>query len=796
MAMKRVDDRQKTAQEFVNVWGIANNLLYSHDGNIYGYLFVRAKSEGLMSNKEKEAFFSSLADAFEADRGIWQMLSIPRTLDTQAILHSLIQLRQAANEDAKLNLINGEIAAIQEMARRGVKEPMLVLKLWTREGKHAEEEINKRITMLCNNLNRNIVAKRLKDRDLTFLCKVFADLGVHQETDDSDEDAIIPQIKSMRRKETPEAVEAAALQNLITPMGGLGFNVSQTLVGSVVGRIYGAVRYPTAGLDYGWLSSIMNCTEAVTCITFTPGNSNDMANALSESINRNRREANTTRDARERKQYQKQAEDADTLITELDSRHNLLGMASIVTMPFTSQEDEFDDACLRVVGLFSRHRIKLKVLGQMQEEAFRQLSPYHPPQEIIQRMLNHLMPLYTLLGGSPMVLTNFRDEKGYYFAKTKDGGVIALDRWIRGDDRTNSNVIVLGKPGTGKSTAVKHMILIDYMCGVKVLIIDPESEYKELCKACGGSWFNAGGGGAKINIFQVKPVPRDDEDKNDVYAGATNELAAHIKTLEIFLDIYLPGLTITQWALLKQSVIELYAQFGITWDTDIHALTNTDYPIFSDLYALLKRKAQDDHRFEDLASLFYDISEGSDSFLWNGHTNINLDSHFICFDTNSLNNASDRIKSAQYFNLLTLCWEITSENSEEPVSLYCDESYLMVDRRVPQSLIFLRNYSKRCRKQEGSLILVTHSIVGFLADEVKLYGQELLDNTTYRVFFGADGKNLKEIVDLFDFTEMEETLLMRGVRREALFMMGSQRMHICFELPEYKLRAMGTAGGR
>ena len=794
MAKQKIDPKLQTAQEFLNVWGIANNFLYSHDGYIYGYLSVRAKSEGLMSGHEKEVFFSSLTSALEADREAWQLLSIPRTLDTHSLLHNLMHLRQTTNDDARLNLINGEIAAIQEMARNGAKEPMLVLKLWAAAGKRAEENLNKRITMLCNNLSRLITVKRLEDREITFLCKVFGDLCVHQDADDADEDAI-PVIVDKRKKATPEIDEAALLQNLITPVGGLSFKVSQTYIGSVVGRIYGVVRFPSS-LDYGWATDIMNCTEAITCITFNPENSNELANALSDSINRNLREAETTRNHRERQRYERQAKDADALISKLDSRHEVIGIASIVTMPFTAKEDELDDVCARVISLFGKHRIKLKALGQLQKEAFMQLSPYHIPQPIIQIMLNRIMPLYTLLGGSPMVLTSFRDDKGYYFAKTKDGSVITLNRWHRGDNRTNSNMVFLGKPGTGKSTAVKHIIQTDYMCGVKILIIDPESEYKDLCKKCGGVWLDAGGGGAMSNIFQIKPVPRDDEDKDDIYAGTTNDLAAHIKTLEIFLDIYLPGLTTIQWALLKQSIIELYSRFGITWDTDVRTLRNTDYPIFSDLYALLKEKAKTDNRFEDLASLFYDIAEGTDSFLWNGHTNIDLNSNFICLDTNSLNNASDRIKSAQYFNLLTLCWEITSRDRSEPVSLVCDESYLLVDRRVPQSLTFLRNFSKRCRKYEGSLILVTHSVVGFLDVEVKLYGQELLDNTTYRVFFGTDGKNLKETAQLFDFTEMEQNILMMGARREALVMLGNQRMHVVFELPEYKLKAMGTAGGR
>ena len=43
----------------------------------------------------------------------------------------------------------------------------------------------------------------------------------------------------------------------------------------------------------------------------------------------------------------------------------------------------------------------------------------------------------------------------------------------------------------------------------------------------------------------------------------------HLKNLEIFFNLYIPSITDMQRAVLKKSLVELYQDFGITWDTDV-----------------------------------------------------------------------------------------------------------------------------------------------------------------------------------------------------------------------------------
>ena len=56
-------------------------------------------------------------------------------------------------------------------------------------------------------------------------------------------------------------------------------------------------------------------------------------------------------------------------------------------------------------------------------------------------------------------------------------------------------------------------------------------------------------------------------------------------------------------------------------------------------------------------------------------------------------------------------WELMSKDKEEKTMLVCDEAYLLIDPNVLQAIVFLRNVSKRCRKYECSLVIISHSIV-------------------------------------------------------------------------------------
>ncbi|MEG2455930.1 MAG: type IV secretory system conjugative DNA transfer family protein, partial [Oscillospiraceae bacterium] len=248
--------------------------------------------------------------------------------------------------------------------------------------------------------------------------------------------------------------------------------------------------------------------------------------------------------------------------------------------------------------------------------------------------------------------------------------------------------------------------------------------------------------------------------------------------------------------LLKKALVAAYSKCFITWDTEIGTLKPEDFPTMSDLYAVLQTMQKDDSRYEVLAALLCDMATGADSFLWNGHTNIEVDSNFVCFDTNRIQNSSEEVKRTQYFNLLTLCWQLMSADRTKPVFLLCDEAHLLLDPAIPQTAMFMRNMSKRGRKYEAMLGVVMQSVTDALNDKIRLYGQALMDNASYKLFFGTDGKNLQETAALFNLTEAEQQILLSKQRGHALCFFGNQHLYVDFDIPQYKLELMGSGGGR
>lgn len=593
------------------------------------------------------------------------------------------------------------------------------------------------------------------------------------------------------------------LLNIITPVG-LKFRKNTLDIGENASRAYGIIRYPQSP-DYGWLSRVTNIPSTIVSIGFTPIDNSTFVNSLSSLIKQQRGVVESTKDPLTASRAEKIALDAEKTMIDIDGDKEMVGLLSTVIMPISRNEQVLDKLCKKVESNVSVLRCKLRTLSNLQKEGFKQISPFYVENEDVDNITQRVVPLSTFVGGFPFASSGYNDGTGYYFAKDSGGGLVVLDTWRRGGDRTNSFFVIMGVPGVGKSTVVKHIALSEYMKGTKIIFIDPHREYKEMCHHLNGDWINAGGGSkGKINPLQIRVTPKDDEEGDKLYEDegyGMGDMALYIKNLEIFFSLYIPSITDRQNAILKSEIIELYNNFNIFWDTDISKLSSTDFPIISDLYEQIFSKSKDKENpyqkdYEDLSLLLKDMALGSDSFLWNGHTTIEANSKCICIDTKDLQNTSENILSTQYFNLLQWAWEEIIKDPTEPVMLFCDEAYLMIDPRVPQALIFLRNLIKGARKYEGGGAIISHIVGDFLDPKIKMYGQAILDLPAFKVLMGTDGKNLEETKELYSLTEAEEELLASKQRGRALLMVGSKRLKVNFEIPDYKFRYMGSAGGR
>lgn len=600
------------------------------------------------------------------------------------------------------------------------------------------------------------------------------------------------------------------LLNIISPMS-LSHTINSVTLSENYGNIKTIIKYPPQG-EYGWLSRICNIEGTSTVLEYRPTNATNLTKVYDDQIKKLNARRDLAKDESVKQEADRQIKDIKKMITKIKDTNEDIGYVNILLFPQAITQQKLESRSKNVDNIISTSiQASTRVLTHKQLRALKCMAPYGMPDEIIRNNGERNMPLSTVFGGFPMASSGLNDEGGFYLGKTPEGKLIIINTWLRGGDRTNSNWLVTGLPGVGKSATIKDILLKEWAYGKKIIIIDPEKEYVGMAKKLNGDIVDCGGGlNGKINVLQVRKAPRIEEEEEELYKDegyGISDLALHIQTVRVFIKLYLgkENLSSRKLSVLEQELIELYHDFGIQWNTEIDEIPNGSFPIFSDLHNKINKKLKENMEkmsekkkelYQELCDDLYSLAYGADSFIFNGYTNITTKSNFIILDNSKLVEGDENIQRAQYYNILTWCWQQVSADRSEEILLGVDEAYLMVDPEVPQSIAFLRNMSKRMRKYSAGLLVITHSVVDLLDPAVKRFGQAIIDNACYKFLMGTEGKNLQETKKLFRLTDKEEALLAGQQRGQGILFAGSVRFHLKIDIREKYLELFGTAGGK
>jgi type IV secretory pathway VirB4 component len=596
-------------------------------------------------------------------------------------------------------------------------------------------------------------------------------------------------VRDVKKKDNVSVL--TGLVDMISPQA-LEFNAKQVVFNDQLARILVIAGYPPK-VNAAWLSRIAGMPGVVCSVHVEPTDPTNLIMSLNKAIGEYAGRLEMGGNALTMQRTEQALKDAEELMRKIDQEQQQVFYVTVILMVLAPNQQELDRRTRQVEAALAASGMRGRVLIFRQEEGLKAAGPFCTLPDEVKEAGARNMPAETVAASFPFTASGINDGSGIVLGKDRDGGLVLVDIWKRGGDRTNSNWTILAKPGAGKSFTAKMLLLREYMQGSRVIIIDPEREYKEMCRKLGGVWINCTGGEGKINPLQVRlrPVEEEDEENNSLQSP----LALHIQTLRTFFSLYLRDLTDTEKAALEDALVEVYKEAGITWDTDPRGVPNDKWPTVKELYEYCVKKAEENpETYGRLSVLLKRAAEGADSYLWAGPTAVEADSDFIVFDVHDLQNAEDQVKRAQYFNVLSFAWNILERDRRERTVLVVDEAWMLVDPQTPQAIAFLRDTSKRIRKYNGSLIVISQNVIDFLAPEVQRYGQALLDNPTYKLLLAQGEKDLEAITTLMNLSEAEHDLLANAKRGEGLFVAGTQRIHIKIEAAPYEMQYL-TGGG-
>lgn len=441
----------------------------------------------------------------------------------------------------------------------------------------------------------------------------------------------------------------------------------------------------------------------------------------------------------------------------------------------------------KVLKEFSSSGLTMNDLYLSQYEGYLSMYPY---LTMNQKKVPTIVPVPASSTSAmfPFVIKRLDDKDGSYLGGS--GGLpVFFNLFHRDSKRMNSNVVVLGKPGGGKSYFMKDLLFNNGIRGKRIFILDPENEYRYLCKQLNGNYIDVSGARKGIiNPLQVFPAFRaDDDDSGESLA----EVSQHKQFLEEFFKTIAPELESYSLNVLLDIIKELYGKFGIHDGINLDEMKPEDYPTFSDLSNLLNEKLQDmekrsvtEFEIRNIRSLQMIINKFVDgglySILWNGPTTMDISNNFTVMNFQTLFSNNNRvIANAQMLLIVKyLNQEVIKnrENASNNIIIALDEAHRFIDPKFPVALRFMKDMAKQIRKYYGSLIVTTQNIDDFIgvSPEVKQEATGVINSCQYSFIFSLLADDINKIKDMYSnynggLQEEEIQYIANGRRGDCLF---------------------------
>ena len=449
----------------------------------------------------------------------------------------------------------------------------------------------------------------------------------------------------------------------------------------------------------------------------------------------------------------------------------------------------------------TRSKISVDRLTLRQKEGFLSAVPTGSNQFGAQ--YERVLPASSVANLYPFNFSGKTDPQGAYIGRDKYGTNILVDFDRRAEDKTNSNALILGNSGQGKSYLLKLILTNIRESGKRIICLDPESEYETLCDALGGCYIDFMSGEYTINPLEPKAwtdsVEDIDANTPEAFKKVTR-LSQHIAFLKDFFRSY-KDFTDSQIDTIEILLSKLYARFGITDSTDYSVKKASDFPVMQDFYNLCEEEfmTYDKQRkylyteetLQEVCLGIHSMCVGSESKYFNGHTNIN-DSNFLVFGVKGLMDTNRRLKDCMLFNILSFMSNELLGKGNTAASV--DELYLFLSNMT--TIEYLRNCMKRVRKKDSSVILASQNIEDFLISSIREFTKPLFSIPTHQFLFNAGQINPKEYMDALQVEPSEFELIKYPERGTCLYRCGNERYLLQVIAPEYKAAIFGKAGGR
>lgn len=386
---------------------------------------------------------------------------------------------------------------------------------------------------------------------------------------------------------------------------------------------------------------------------------------------------------------------------------------------------ELDKTTKMLETVLSARLFFVKTARYQQLEGLQSVLPRSEDQLNQKRNLDSSSAALTF----PFMSSELVQESGILYGVNKsNNSLVILDRF----GLNNANSIVFAQSGSGKSYATKVEILRQLMQGTKVIVIDPEREYKRLSESVDGTYIKLSAKSKeKINPFDLATTKR-----------SKNDLSEHAQDLTEVISLMVEGLSPREKAAVDKAILKVYRG------------AKKQMPLLEDLYKELHALGQ-----LKLCDRLEKYISGSLSEVFNSQTNIKLNNRLIIFDI------KDLPESLRQIMMLIISNFVSNQVKASPEKrlLVIDEGWLLLEHE--ESARFVAGLVRRARKYYLGVSIISQQANDFLKND---YGRAIASQSSLRILMRQDTTTIKNVVSEFNLSEYEENFLLTCDKGEAL----------------------------
>ena len=600
-----------------------------------------------------------------------------------------------------------------------------------------------------------------------------------------------------KKEISPQEAFIRSFLDCIAP-GVVKFEVDHYIFGNTYRCVWALREYPASTESQAILRHLgekSGVTLRIYCRQVSPGEEDRI---IDNANKKNKLDGSDPNKLRQAVEAESNLRDVAELVHKMHREHEPL-LHCTVYLEMTADSMEYLRQ-LQTDVLTELVRCKLNVdkLLLRQKHDFYCASPVG--YNALGREFERVLPAGSVANLYPFNYSGKTDPNGFYIGKDKYGSNIVVDFDRRDSDKTSANILILGNSGQGKSYLMKLLICNLLEVGKSVISLDAEHELEELCGNLNGCFVDLMAGEKRINVLEVRCWNEDteaDESAPEAFRKSTL-LARHISFLKDFFRAY-KDFSDPQLDTIEIMLSALYQKWGISEETDFRRLMPEDYPILSDLYALINDELVNYRNgslytrelLQEALLGLHSLCVGADAPFFNGHTNIS-DDRLLVFGVGGVLTAARSLRNALLFNVLAYMSDrlLTAGNTVAAL----DELYLWLSN--PIAIEYIRNCLKRVRKRDSALMMASQNLEDFDQEGVREMTKPLFAIPPHQFLFNPGSIGKRFYMDMLQLDEAEFDLIQHARRGECLFKCGMERYHLEVKAPPYKAALFGTKGGK